>query len=159
LGTDSVGFCGIFFRKAKDRLLSREGKKVTKHDIGFYLGLISAAVASFWASLPFMFQLLIVLMAADIATGIAAAVATKELSSDTSFRGIAKKAIILIVVAVAGWLEPVAQVPIGQAVAGFYAAHEGISLLENAAKAGLPVPKFLKAALLKLAPPEEDNGR
>jgi phage-related holin len=45
--------------------------------------------------------------------------------------------------------------PLGQAVAGFYCAHELLSLLENSDRAGLPVPGILRDALKTLSPEVE----
>ncbi|MBX6770880.1 MAG: phage holin family protein [Chloroflexi bacterium] len=121
----------------------------------FYLKLAAGALAALWGGLPVLVQVLIGLMALDIATGMLAAFIAQELSSDVSFRGMARKAIVLLVVAGGVWLEPAVGLPVGQAVAGFYAAHEGLSLIENVARAGLPVPQVLRDALAKLSPEQE----
>lgn len=115
--------------------------------------LAGATTALWWRDLPVLVQVLIGLMALDIATGLLTGFATQTLSSEVSFRGMAKKATVLLLVAGAAWLEPAVQLPVAQAVAGFYAAHEGLSLVENAARLGLPVPAALRAALVKLTPP------
>lgn len=62
--------------------------------------------------------------------------------------------------AVCGYLSPLVGVPLGEAVAGFYAAHELLSVLQNADRAGLPVPQVLRDALAKLSPepPKEAKG-
>jgi toxin secretion/phage lysis holin len=117
-----------------------------------YVKVVAGALAALAGGLPMLTQVLIVLMAVDIATGILAAFIHREVSSDVSFRGIARKAIVLLVVAAGAWVEPVVQLPIGDAVAGFYAVHEGLSILENVTRAGLPVPPVLREALAKLSP-------
>ncbi len=99
-----------------------------------------------------MVQLLVILMAVDIITGIAAAFANKTICSEVSFKGIAKKSIALLLVGIANYMEYLVQAPLGEAVAGFYAANEGVSIIENATEAGLPVPKILRDALAKLNP-------
>jgi len=128
-------------------------------DIGFYIKLIAGALAALWGGLPVLVQVLIVLMAMDIATGMLSAFVNRELSSDVSWRGMARKAIILLVVACGVWIEPAVGLPIGAAVAGFYAAHEGLSILENVTRAGLPVPQVLRDALRKLSPEEAEGKR
>lgn len=110
----------------------------------------AGAVAALWGGLEAMVQLLIALMILDIATGLLAGYISKELSSDVSFRGMAKKAIALLLVAGGQLLEPTVGLPLSEAIAGFYAMHELLSVLENAARAGLPVPQILKDALAKL---------
>lgn len=93
----------------------------------------------FWAVLAFMVL--------DYITGVIVAIVRKELSSEIGFKGLAKKFLILIFIALAHILDvnvlntyPVLQ----SAVMMFFIANEGISLVENAAKLGLPIPsKFL----------------
>lgn len=125
----------------------------------FYFKVAVATVAALFGGLPVLVQVLIALMALDVATGMLAAYVNRSLSSDVSFRGMARKAIVLLVVAVGTLLEPITDLPVAQAVAGFYAAHEGLSAVENVAKAGLPVPKVLKDALAKLSPEEGDRDQ
>lgn len=130
-----------------------------RHDVLSAVKIAAAVIIGVWGAQPVLFQLLIGLMALDFATGLLAGFVTRSLSSDVSGRGIAKKAIVLLVVA-AGWLlEPPTGFPIGQVVAGFYAVHEGLSILENTARAGLPVPQELRAALQKLAPETPETSR
>jgi toxin secretion/phage lysis holin len=86
------------------------------------------------------------LIIADYITGVIVAVVKKQLSSEVGAKGIAKKILMLIVVAVANVLD----VQIIGGGAGlrnitiiFYAANEVISLLENTGKLGLPYPPKL----------------
>lgn len=117
----------------------------------------AAAAAAFWGGLIPLVQLLILLMIIDIVTGILVAAGKKSLSSDVSLRGMTKKAMVLFIVVAAGAVEfysasTIGSVPLQAAVAGFYAAHEGLSILENAVEAGLDVPQPLKDALSRLSP-------
>ena len=57
---------------------------------------------------------------------------------------------VLVLVGAAAWLEPAIGVPLASAVAGFYVVHELMSILENAAIAGLPVPDVLRDALARV---------
>jgi len=120
---------------------------------------IAGILAAIWAALTPLTQVLIVFMALDIATGVLAAFINKELSSDVSFKGVAKKAIILLIVAAGFWLERcmTVHIPVAEVVAGFYIMHEGLSILENAARADLPVPQVLKDALSKMNGKEESK--
>lgn len=102
---------------------------------------------------------LIAFMALDYLTGVLVAAAQKELSSKVGFKGIAKKVIILALVAVGHILDT--HVLGGgavcrSAVSGFYIANEGISILENAAELGLPLPKKLIDVLKQL---RDDNDK
>ena len=96
---------------------------------------------------------LIVLMALDYVSGVMCAVEDKKLSSAIGFKGICKKVLILMLVGVANILD-VNVVGSGAILRGavicFYLSNEGLSLLENAAYLGLPVPAKLKAILSQL---------
>ena len=96
---------------------------------------------------------LLVFMALDYITGIMCAIADKKLSSAVGFRGIFKKVLILMLVGVANIVD-VHVVGTGSALRGavvfFYLSNEGLSLLENAAHIGLPVPDKLKDVLIQL---------
>jgi toxin secretion/phage lysis holin len=115
--------------------------------------VVVAAVGALWGGLPLMVHLLIWLMVGDIVTGLIAGFVAKKLSSDVSWRGMSKKAIVLILVAGAEYAGPFVSIPqLGAGVAGFYCLHEALSVLENAVNAGVPIPDFLRDALAKLSP-------
>ena len=120
---------------------------------GFLFGQITGL---FWA--------VIAMMAIDYITGVILAVVNKQLSSRVGFRGIAKKLCIIMLMAVAHVID--AEV-IGTgaglmtAVQLFFLANEGISIMENAAALGLPVPKKLRDVLEQLRTEndeEDDDG-
>ena len=96
---------------------------------------------------------LIAFMVLDYVSGVLVAIAQHELSSKIGFKGIAKKVIILILVAV-GHILDVHILGGGavcrSAVCGLYIANEGISILENASELGIPLPKKLIAVLKQL---------
>ena len=108
--------------------------------IGAVLGFLFGEVNGlFWALIAFM--------ALDYITGVVVAVIEKRLSSEVGFKGLAKKFLILVFVAVGHIADtyilggtPAAM----SAVMLFYIANEGISIIENAAALGLPVPEKLK---------------
>jgi len=113
--------------------------------------VVLGAVAALWVAMNPIVQALMVLMVIDIITGMLSGYVAKQLSSDVSFRGIAKKVLILAVVWAAAVVAPhVGDLPLAEAVAGFYLMHEGLSILENLGEAGLPIPKFLRDALARL---------
>ena len=96
-------------------------------------------------------------------SGVIVGATKHKLSSAVGFKGIAKKAFILIIVAVAHIID--SQVLGGQssafrsAICGIYIANEGLSILENAVKLGVPVPKQLKKFLEQLRDKgEEENA-
>ena len=85
----------------------------------------------------------------------------KRLSSEIGFKGIAKKVTIFLLVAVANMID-VNIIKTGNAarsaVVFFYISNEGISILENAALIGLPIPQKLKAVLLQINKEDSENG-
>lgn len=93
---------------------------------------------------------LIIFMTLDYITGVMCAIIDKELSSSVGFKGIFKKVLILILVGVANIID-VEVVGTGSAMRSavicYYLSNEGVSLLENAAHIGLPVPDGLKTVL------------
>ena len=90
---------------------------------------------------------LVVLMALDYVTGVICAIADHKLSSSVGFRGIFKKVFVLMLVGVANIVD-VHVVGSGSALRAavicFYLSNEGVSILENAAHIGLPIPEKLK---------------
>ena len=103
---------------------------------------------------------LVVFVVVDYITGVMCAAADKELSSEVGFRGIAEKVLIFLLVGVANIID-VQVIGSGSvlrtAVIFFYLSNEGVSLLENAAHLGLPVPEKLKDILRQLHDRAEDG--
>lgn len=96
---------------------------------------------------------LITFMAVDYATGLMCAIIEKKLSGEIGFRGIFKKVLILVMVGIANAIDRNvigSGETIRTAVIFFYLSNEGVSLLENAARIGLPVPQKLKDILSQL---------
>lgn len=89
----------------------------------------------------------------DYVTGVMCAVTDKKLSSEVGFKGIFKKVLIFLLVGVANILD-VQVIGTGSvlrtAVIFFYISNEGVSLLENAAHLGLPIPQKVKTVLEQL---------
>ena len=110
--------------------------------IGWFLGGVDGMLIA-----------LIVLMALDYISGVMCAIEDKKLSS--------KKVLILMLVGVANILD-VNVVGGGAILRGavicFYLSNEGLSLLENAAYLGLPVPDKLKSILAQLHDRSEKEG-
>ena len=96
---------------------------------------------------------LIVLMSLDYISGVMCAIVDKRLSSAIGFRGICKKMLILMLVGVANIVD-IHVVGTGSALRGavicFYMSNEALSLFENAAHIGLPIPDKLREALAQL---------
>lgn len=96
---------------------------------------------------------LIAFMVMDYITGLLRGAINKELSSDVGFKGLARKAVIFIVLIVAVCLDRLSNTGtwiFRTMVAYFYIANEGISIIENSASLGLPIPDKIKEALMQL---------
>ena len=100
---------------------------------------------------------LVVFVVMDYFTGVLAAGVKKELSSEVGFKGIAKKVCIFVLVGIANIVDTQV-IHDGAAIRFFYLANEGISVLENSAVIGLPVPEKLKEMLLQLTEEEHSQG-
>ena len=110
--------------------------------IGWFLGGVDGMMIA-----------LIVLMVLDYLSGVMCAIADKKLSSAIGFKGICKKVLILMLVGVANIID-IHVVGTGAVLRGavicFYLSNEGLSLLENAAYLGLPIPDKLREILAQL---------
>ena len=96
---------------------------------------------------------LIIFITVDYLTGVFCAISEHRLSSEVGFRGIARKVLILLLVGIAHILDVVILGEVGvlrTAVIFYYISNEGISLLENSARLGLPIPSKLRDVLEQL---------
>ena len=122
---------------------------------------IGGAIAAFFTGLPPIIWILLAVMTIDYVTGIICGLMGKSpktenggVSSSAAFKGLLKKALILLVVLLAALLDKAVALGAGvqfEAVAGFtclwFIASEGFSIVENAAAMGVPIPKILLQAL------------
>lgn len=115
--------------------------------LGYFLGGCDGLVVA-----------LVVFVVADYLTGVMCAISERKLSSEVGFKGICRKVIIFILVGIANILD-VQVIGSGSvlrtAVIFFYISNEGVSLLENAGRLGLPIPEKLKAVLEQLHDKED----
>lgn len=114
--------------------------------------MISVVVTTFlWliGGIDIAFLCLIVAIALDYVSGLIKAYSTKSLSSSIGFRGILKKIGVLVLVMLSVVVDRITvnNGGIRTLVIYYFVANEGLSVLENLAQAGLPIPKKLKEAL------------
>ena len=89
----------------------------------------------------------------DYITGVICAITDKNLSSAVGFKGICRKVLIFTLVGIGNIVDVYV---LGQggvlrtAVIFFYLSNEGVSILENTAHLGLPIPEKLKEVLEQL---------
>lgn len=96
---------------------------------------------------------LIAFVVIDYITGVMCSISDKSLSSEVGFRGICRKVLIFILVGIGNLLDVYILGEAGvlrTAVIFFYLSNEGVSLLENASRLGLPIPEKLKEILQQL---------
>lgn len=128
------------------------------------LGTITSGIGtvfSYFCGWDTTIEALLWLMVIDYVSGVLAAYINPHLSlsSQRGFRGICKKLLIILLVVVAHLADRV----IGQAlvqtvVVWFFIGNEGLSVIENAAKAGVPIPQKLRATLTQLAEEKTEKG-
>lgn len=104
-------------------------------------------------------QCLLIAIVLDYLSGVTKAFITKELSSSIGFKGIVKKVALLLVVMLSVLIDRVTgeSGAIRTLVIYYFVANEGLSIVENLAKAGLPIPKVIKDALKALK--KESKGK
>ena len=126
-----------------------------------FIAAACGAVVSFFCGMPPVLLVLLACMSLDYVTGLLCALMGKSLktehgglSSGEAWAGILKKGITLAVVALAALLDYAVKTGAGvefAAVTGatclWFIASEGISIVENAASMGVPIPEPLRRAL------------
>jgi len=102
-------------------------------------------------------KVLVAFMIIDQLTGLIVAYINGELDSKIGFKGLLSKVLILIVLVVGVLLDRLigSEWVFRTLVCYFFIANEGLSILENISKTGLPLPKQLKDKLAQL---KEEGG-
>lgn len=124
-----------------------------------YINLVKIGLAIIWTSwlsvtiyliggFDNLFRALLIMMTLDYITGVAKGFKNKNANSNRAYKGLKKKLIILIIIVAATQMDMILQgVGIRTLVLMFYVATEFLSILENAAILGIPIPEKLKLAL------------
>ncbi len=97
----------------------------------------------------------------DYLTGIMCAISDKKLSSEVGFKGLARKVLVFVMVGIGHILDSQILGEAGvlrTAILFFYLSNEGLSLVENAAYLGLPIPEKLRAVLEQLHEKDRRDG-
>ena len=122
---------------------------------------LAGAVISFFVGLPPIIWILVGVESMDYITGlicgfmgVSPKTETGGLSSNAAFKGLLKKVLILLVVGLAALIDHAVTQGTGMEIAAvtgatcfWFVASEGLSVLENAAAMGVPIPKVLLRAL------------
>ena len=146
------------YKKMKERYL---GMKDVWNVVQVVFAAVGGGIGWFFGELDGFFYALLAFVVIDYLTGVMCAIADRSLSSEVGFRGIFRKVLIFVMVGAGHILD--AQVigsgdALRTAVIFFYISNEGVSLLENAAHIGLPVPEKLKDVLAQLHDREKGDG-
>jgi toxin secretion/phage lysis holin len=120
-------------------------------EVAFKIGAatIGAVVGFFFGGWTIPLRILVSLSIVDYVSGLIAGGVEKKLSSKIGFKGIAKKVMMFMLVAVGNLVD----LSIGKghvfrdAIIFFYIWNEVLSIIENAGRIGLPVPEQLRSAI------------
>ena len=118
------------------------------NEIRLSAAVIGAALSRWLGGVDGLLEALILFSVVDYVTGVACAIAEKTLSSEIGFKGLFRKVLIFMLVGIANAIDVFIVEGDGQlfrtAVIFFYLSNEGISILENSARLGLPIPDKLR---------------
>ncbi|WZY00369.1 phage holin family protein [Bacillus sp. FSL W7-1360] len=117
---------------------------------------LEAAKLYLFGSVKFL-DLLLLLMAIDVVTGILKAIQNKELRSRVSLIGYARKIGIFGIIILANVIDVALELNgmVVTATVVFYLLNEALSIVENAAQIGLPIPTIIKDKLRDFEKEEE----
>lgn len=133
---------------------------MTRIDFKIMFGEIGAVIGFFIGGADGLIRALIIFAIVDYITGVAAAAIEHKLNSEIGFKGITKKLLLFCIVGVAHILDLYVLgtgAVCRSAVVLFYIANEGLSIIENVARCGLPIPDKLRIILEQLKK-ESNNG-
>jgi toxin secretion/phage lysis holin len=121
--------------------------------------LLGGTITAFLGGWDLALQVLVLFVVLDYLVGLVAAWTEKNLDSRVGFRGICKKVLLFVPIAICYALDQVLGQEILRSLAiFFYIANEGLSVIENLGRAGVPVPAALGEALEQLRKKGEGEG-
>lgn len=123
------------------------------HVITILFACVGGWIGAFIGRIDGLVYTLLVFVLLDYITGVMVAINTKTLSSDVGFKGICRKVLIFILVGMGHLIDTHVLgggTVVRTAVIFFYLANEGLSIMENSGKLGLPIPDKLKNVLEQL---------
>lgn len=128
------------------------------NNISIIVGIVGGFIARWLGGWDMLLKTIVFLAVMDYATGVIKGIYTKTLSSDIGFKGLLKKIVMFIVIAVAFSIQTLLNdaVALREIVIMFYICNEALSLLENAAMF-IPIPDKLKDVLLQLRDEKKES--
>ena len=133
---------------------------MTEDFIDFFTAGVLGLLAWFFGGLDGFIKVLLAFSLIDYVTGVCAAGLEHKLSSTIGFKGIVKKCVIFALVGVAHVIDKYFlgdTAALRTAVCLFYVGNEGLSILENAYRLGIPFPQVLKDKFLTMTTHEEEK--
>ena len=123
-----------------------------KFELSAALAGVASVVIYLFGGIDIAMQCLLIAIVIDYISGLIKAYNTKTLDSKIGFKGILKKVGILCIVCLAVLVDRLTgeSGAIRTLVIYYFVANEGLSVLENLAIAGLPIPQSIKKALQAL---------
>ena len=128
----------------------------------FITGSFIGMLGWFFGGIDGLFKVLIVFTIIDYISGMTAAGFEHKISSDVGFKGIVKKCYMFMFVGLAHLIDdclPGSTGALRATVCLFYIANEGISIIENADKLNIPIPKFLRDRFLEIKGNQRKNEK
>lgn len=126
-------------------------------DMNISFGIVGAFIGALIGKIDGLLTALIIFMVIDYITGVLSAIVAKKLDSNIGYKGILRKSAMLLVVIIGNTID-VYVLQSGSvartSVILFYLSNEGISIIENYCKMGLPFPEKLKKILEQLTKEE-----
>ncbi len=128
--------------------------------IKYSVALVGGLLTSLLGGWDMAIQVLVLFVVLDYITGLVAAYFDQALNSKVGFKGIAKKILLFVPIAVAYWLDMlIGQEILRNLAVFFYLANEGLSMVENLGRAGVPVPEQIQEALVQLKKVNEGGAK
>lgn len=126
--------------------------------ISVAFGIVGGFLSYWLGGWDVLLKTIVFLAVVDYITGLIKGIYLKQLSSEIGFKGLLKKIVMFIIIAVAYVIQELigGKIPLREVVIMFYIANESLSLLENAA-VFVPIPEKLKDVLLQLRDKDTDK--
>lgn len=123
-----------------------------KHIVSDVISVILTTTIYYLGGLDIALKSLLIMIIIDYLTGVLSAIYNKKVNSKIGFKGIIKKVSYLFIIVLSVIIDNV----LGQTgtirtlVIYFFVANDGISILENVAEMGIPLPQKLIDTLEQL---------
>lgn len=122
--------------------------------------VILTTIVYYLGGLDVALQTLLIAIVIDYITGIIKAFTLKKLNSKLGFVGLLKKIGVLCLVALSVLIDNITgnTGAVRTLVIYYFVANEGLSIIENLGKSGIPIPKKLEQAIVQLKGEEESEA-